>query len=275
MNIDQINKSTELINKKLDVAIIDSQKAIEKAIRKLTNRILSQAATLAMAKGVLRGFKVNFVQLKKIHADIIKLFETEYNIIIRNEIKKLDKIVDSVIYEFRDIGSAIKFTAIDKDMISALKTNTYDQFKQFGEVAQQRVAQCMYDSVIGQIEFSEMTSMFSGIMLGGVDALGRSMSAYAKLYASDSIMHFHRSVHLMKADSAGLDHFLYAGTIMGTTRDFCRVRAGKVFSREEIDTWNGMSWQGKSGNVWTRLGGYNCRHHLRAIPSTMVEEYTK
>lgn len=275
MNKAQIEKSSKEISKKLDGAIIDSQKALDKSIKKLEKKIISLSAELKTDRGKLISLKTNFVQLKKLHKEIVILFEREYNKIIKRQVKDLDKIVDIVLQEFNNIEIAAKLTSLDKDIITVLKQNTYDQFVQFGVKAQERIAQAMYDAVIAQSEFSELVLTFSGIMVGGKDALGRSMSAYAKLYANDAIMSFHRSVHLMKADAAGLNYFLYTGTAMTTTRDFCRARIGKVFSREEIDSWNSMSWSGKSGNVWTCLGGHNCRHHLRALKKEWISESQK
>lgn len=79
----------------------------------------------------------------------------------------------------------------------------------------------------------------------------------------------------------GLDYAIYQGGIIKDSREFCEVRNGLVFTREEIqkfgtsaDTYGGYTnkstgdFKGKfkpSTKVYdpeTDLGGYNCRHHL-------------
>ncbi len=44
------------------------------------------------------------------------------------------------------------------------------------------------------------------------------------------------------------------------SRAFCIARHGRVFTREEIQSWT-HDWKGKSGPALTHCGGYNCRHH--------------
>ena len=58
-----------------------------------------------------------------------------------------------------------------------------------------------------------------------------------------------------------------AGTKTGKIRDFCKTRAGKVFLKEDIDSWNSLHWEGKipGSSVWDTVGGYNCRHWIVAF----------
>lgn len=69
---------------------------------------------------------------------------------------------------------------------------------------------------------------------------------------------FQRSVTLQKAESLELRHFLYAGGLIKTSREFCRERAGKIYSIEEAATWDNE----QSLPVIPYLGGYNCRHSM-------------
>ena len=62
-----------------------------------------------------------------------------------------------------------------------------------------------------------------------VDRVGRSMSGYARQIAHDSVMQFDGQFTIHKAKEAGLKHFKYTGTIVGTTRDFCRRHIGNTY----------------------------------------------
>lgn len=270
MDLDQIDKIASVTSAKYSKAILSSQKALEKSIKKLEKKIISLLADLEAERGNVKSLKVNFAQSKKIHREVILLFEQEYNKEVARQIKDFDYIMDAVLVSFGDMGLSAKYTNLDMDVINVLKTSIYEQFAQFGKIAQRRISEAMYNTIISQGGFSELADTVEGIMTGHKDVRGRPMSQYTKMYANDSIMAFARSVNLLKADSAGLDHFLYFGTIMKTTRDFCRQRVKRVFSREEVESWNKLSWKGKSGNVWVSLAGYNCRHHLVPVKKEWI-----
>jgi len=84
----------------------------------------------------------------------------------------------------------------------------------------------------------------------------------------------YRTLHTKKANDAGIDKFLYFGSLVKDSRDFCIARAGKIFTRTEIESWNNLRWTGKieGSNVFVTLGGFRCRHHLVAVPSSISEK---
>jgi len=65
-----------------------------------------------------------------------------------------------------------------------------------------------------------------------------------------------------RADELGLTSFIYYGSIIRDSRDFCVEHANKVFTEEEARALWQSDWQGKSGSdPFLDRGGYNCRHH--------------
>lgn len=64
-----------------------------------------------------------------------------------------------------------------------------------------------------------------------------------------------------------LNYFIYQGGEIKTTRDFCEERNRGTYTREEVESWQDLTWQGKkeSHNIFIDLGGYNCRHDLTPI----------
>lgn len=99
------------------------------------------------------------------------------------------------------------------------------------------------------------------------------LKKYNATYANTAFAGFDRRIQTIKARQYGLTKFLYSGSLMKDSREFCAERAGKVFSKKEIDSWQNMKWQGKAAgrNVWTFLGGFNCQHLL----SPVTEEYAQ
>jgi len=96
------------------------------------------------------------------------------------------------------------------------------------------------------------------------DVLGNNMRRYARTIAHDTLMEFNGSFTTYKAEQAGIDKFIYDGTLITDSRDFCRRNLNRVFERKDIDAfWGSQSWKGKSGNnPFIHRGGYNCRHIL-------------
>ena len=84
---------------------------------------------------------------------------------------------------------------------------------------------------------------------------------------SDTYTQIERAESKQFADRIGLTAFIYFGTKINTTRNFCRARAGKVFLISEAKEWQNISFAGKpiNYNPVVDLGGYNCRHTANFI----------
>ena len=94
-----------------------------------------------------------------------------------------------------------------------------------------------------------------------VDTLGSRTVAQIKTELNTATIAFSRSITQKKANDLGLNLFLYVGPLDKITRPFCRARVGKIYTREEINSWD--NGQGLPANLY--CGGYNCRHDLRPI----------
>jgi len=90
------------------------------------------------------------------------------------------------------------------------------------------------------------------------------------LLADDAVHTFSRGYSSAIAEGLGLEHYLFAGTIIATTRDFCEKRAGKVYRKSEVESWADLSWSGKMPGttrqtIFWYAGGRRCRHRLLPI----------
>ena len=96
----------------------------------------------------------------------------------------------------------------------------------------------------------------------GSTVTGDNLSAYSGQIVQDALMGFDGQFAKFRADELGLTHYVYYGTIIRDSRDFCVEHANKVFSEEEARQLWQSEWQGKSGSdPFLDRGGYNCRHH--------------
>jgi hypothetical protein len=93
---------------------------------------------------------------------------------------------------------------------------------------------------------------------------------YIKQTTNDSLMVFNREYLQTISEDLGMKHYFYQGTIINDTRQFCQSRAGKAFTKAEVEKWASLDWVGKmagtnSTTIFSYAGGYNCRHKLWPI----------
>jgi len=134
-----------------------------------------------------------------------------------------------------------------------------------------------YQSIIKQIGLKFQSShcpQWSVVWKYKLQALKRdeSLTSIAKRgEVSFMFMQMFRSMLLLDARRRGFlntarkPRFVYAGPDDEKTRDFCSARVNKAYTEHQILNWQDLSWDGKiedGGDIFTDLGGYNCRHYL-------------
>ena len=100
----------------------------------------------------------------------------------------------------------------------------------------------------------------------GSTVTGDNLYAYSSQIVQDSLMGFDGQFAKYRADELGLTSFIYYGSVIRDSRDFCVEHVNQVFTEEEARTLWQTDWQGKSGSdPFLDRGGYNCRHHWQPI----------
>ena len=100
---------------------------------------------------------------------------------------------------------------------------------------------------------------------------------WIKQQAHDTLWQFTRNYQQAVSADLGIEHYLYAGTQIATSRDFCKSRIGKVYTKEEVESWVGLNWSGKVPStsivsIFVYAGGYNCRHTFRPISKNLYDK---
>jgi hypothetical protein len=96
----------------------------------------------------------------------------------------------------------------------------------------------------------------------GSTVTGDNLSAYSGQIVQDALMGFDGQFAKFRADELKLTHYIYYGSIIRDSRDFCVEHANKIFTEDEARALWQEEWQGKSGSdPFLDRGGYNCRHH--------------
>lgn len=114
---------------------------------------------------------------------------------------------------------------------------------------------------------------------------------YTKQITNDSFAIADRSYTSILSDELDNDWFYFSGTIIKTTRCFCKERVGNYYHYKEIESWgagqnlgtcdNGDgTWGGEidgtnESTIYSYLGGYNCLHSLIPVSESIVPESDK
>lgn len=176
-------------------------------------------------------------------------------------------------------GLAITIDAVDERLIAVMREmatidlNSGVNFV-YRDLGRELMSQTLVGGNFNELVRTIQAKLSSDLLAGTIEvAAGQSLANIATRIGHDSLLTMYRTLHLKKANDAEVQRFLYFGSLVKDSRDFCIARAGKVFTRQEIESWNNLQWRGKIAgtNVFTTLGGFNCRHHLVAIPNSVSE----
>ena len=100
----------------------------------------------------------------------------------------------------------------------------------------------------------------------GSTVTGANLAVYSSQIVQDALMGFDGQFAKYRADELGLTSYVYYGTVIRDSRDFCVEHANKIFTEEEARQLWQNDWQGKSGSdPFIDRGGYNCRHHWQPV----------
>ena len=122
------------------------------------------------------------------------------------------------------------------------------------------------NNVITSGSYNDMIQVLQDFALGNAEK-DATLTRYVQLYARDSFNIYNRNYTQIIANDLEVKYFEYFGQTIRDTRDFCKQRVGRTYSKAEIESWANLSWQGKNPNtdkttIFSYLGGYSCIHSL-------------
>lgn len=135
-----------------------------------------------------------------------------------------------------------------------------------------KVKSIAFQSISRGLSFNQFKDTLKIIINGNQGKQG-VFETHFRTAAYDAFQQADRQIHNDVAIGLKLNHALYAGTIMTTTRHFCLLRVNKYFTREEIESWSKLTWQGKSTpyDPYIDCGGYNCIHILSWVSKELFD----
>jgi len=153
-----------------------------------------------------------------------------------------------------------------------------------GEEVRQKLKQYVIDSLLGDTDFLSFQLGFRNLVKGNKRKKGLAtngvLQKYFDQFAYDSFNMLDAATNKQFADNLDLQHFIYEGSIIDTTRPFCRKRAGKAFSIKETKNWKDDPdlIDKKNKDTYQPLierGRFRCRHFIKYITETVYLALTQ
>ena len=154
-----------------------------------------------------------------------------------------------------------------------------------GQTAQvrQQLKDYVIRSLTGDVSFTDFQLGFRNLVIGnrrqkGLKTTG-SLQRYFDQYAYDAFNQYDEIANSQLANGLGLEHFIYEGSIIATTRPFCKKRAGKAFKVSETKKWKDDPdlIDKKTKNSYRPLierGRNRCRHFIKYITESTYKAMT-
>lgn len=136
------------------------------------------------------------------------------------------------------------------------------------------VMQRFSNAILSGISLKLFSNLFEKDFISGS---GLNLQNHWQTHTRTLFMSLDRSMQTYYAQELKLTYYLYSGTIKNNTRDFCKHRVGRVYTEDEVRSWQNQNWKGKipGADIFTALGGYNCRHSLNAISEQIAKRLAK
>lgn len=155
-----------------------------------------------------------------------------------------------------------------------------------GQTAQVRQELLGYvlKNLTGDTSFLDFQLGFRDLVVGnrrkkGLAVNGR-LQRYFDQYAYDTFNQIDSVANKQLAVNLQLEHFIYEGSLIDTSRKFCEKRAGKAFKVSETKKWKDDPdlIDKKTKDNYRALidrGRYRCRHFIKYITKELYDELTK
>jgi hypothetical protein len=307
---DILRQLQEIRQKALDNLEAQHQELLFKTIQRLEREVVNIASELPTRTGELYSTRLAIEIKPRLQQAIEELYLKP----VQSFIKDYDKIAGVIVASYGKLPIPPEFKSIteaDLVVIQQLKRLAFTNFQNLGNELANTLAGEVYQSTLVGRSFNDMVQTvrekINGIyqfsdnkkaqqlveyisnnpdgtevntaidelkQVYGRNTEGDSFVKYASLLVTDSIMGFDGQLAKFRADELGLSSYLYYGSIIKDSRDFCRKHTGKVYTEEEINQiWANDTAQGRDqGSPFIVRGGYNCRHSWQPVDPSWVDD---
>ena len=273
--LEYIKEREDLINTVPD----DFVKQLEKTQNALFDESLIVIKGMDVKGANLQASAMNLKMVEQMRTDIRGwLRKNGYYESINELGKNYTKLIATSKKYYKALDLDPSFLERDLETLAQIRKNDLNFLMQ----RDKDVVNAVYDEVLSSVysnsdwrQLAErLKTLQTDTILKNGNKLNGLLKKYCKTYATTAYAGFDRRIQTIKARQYNLDKFLFSGSLITDSREFCATRAGKVFSKAEINAWNFQSWNGKAKgrDVWKFLGGFNCRHILSPVTDAIAKE---
>lgn len=258
---------------------------LERAQNGLAGELLDFIKGMKTAGGKVLAVPANIQMALRLQQEMrVWLRRQGYYAAITDFGKQYEELLKQSREYYRALDLPGTFTARDTDILAKMRAADLN----FLTVNDQRVIDATYNSVTSAVysnkSFRELagelerlhtdTLIPSKIPGQPPKQLNGLLKRYNATYAATAFAAFDRKIQNIKSAQLGLEYFLYSGGLIKDSREWCVDHAGKVYSKEEIESWESIPWTGKAEgrSIWEFLGGWNCQHILSPVTEQMAGE---
>lgn len=271
----------------LEKMIDDIEKVLKKALESILSNVdkLEKGLDKEITKLVRDGFAIKRGAIDKTTGNIKEITKIQ---------RKIDAYIRSGIFEkelkvfepaFKAIADLIKDNYSEFASDNALEVANLMKEDSIIQVKEQFIAEGLSAEVIPELRNILKSSVIRGLTidetLTAVTELVTSglLPNAAKRITIDGLVTFSRNyINAMTKDFEA-EWYFYEGPLRKTSRQFCESRAGKYYTKKQVESWAKLDWQGKKPGttkqtIFSLAGGYNCYHLILPVPTELVpEEY--
>jgi hypothetical protein len=274
-----VSKLDDLINEKIKL-LNESSNAFNEGVTKaqvqILNEVLDELDKMEVdSRGNLKASEGNALRITAITERLKKaLIGSDYLKAVTKFIGDFDKTAKISDEIARQIKGDFEPRAFQRQILRFRQTEAVNQL--FGDALNNRIGSAVSNAVINAISSGDsLGSLRTRIKAVLTEEGDGALTQYTKTYANTAQSVAERAYSSGVAIEIGAQWFRYAGGEIDTTRPFCDERAGNVYHKKEIESWAGEQWNGQiegtnRNNIFTLLGGWNCRHTLIPIPVEQV-----
>lgn len=281
--------------------VIATEKKLDERVRKHQNALFVLIAEVFLPKfktdkdGVILDNTFNASLINEIDDIFDKLEKSMHTDVLAFFVSRLMRSTVLSSEYYRGLG-------FKKAVVEEIRTNKLNVEKKLGitktgrlskkgylyklgrsEEVRQRLKTYVLSSLSSEVSFLDFQLGFRNLVKGNRRVKGLAttgvLQRYFDQYAYDTFNQLAASTDKQFATSLNLRHFIYEGSLIKTSRDFCRKRAGKAFTVEETKTWKDdpdlIDKKTKSSyNPLIDRGRYRCRHFIKYITEELYNKLT-
>jgi hypothetical protein len=267
--IDEIEK---VLTKSLD-SILSNVDKLESGLQKEIEKLIRDG--FAVKGGKITKTTGNIKEIlkikRKIDAYVLGGFFTKELKVFEPAFKAIAELVTDNYSEFAS-GNALEVANLVKEQSIELVKEQFIAEGISSEVMPE-LSNILRNSVIRGLTIDETVKAVNELVASGL------LPNAAKRITIDGLVTYSRNyINAITKDFEN-EWYFYEGPLRKSSRQFCETRAGKYYTKKQVESWAKLDWQGKKPGttkqtIFSLAGGYNCYHLILPVPTELVpEEY--